>query len=128
MKIYVDEKPKNCFECLFSHNYGYDRYCKITHYPFEREEVKQIIDKKVPQPFVSYDCGDVYENCPLIEQKECVKREKGEWKCDRDGRIICSVCKKEATSFDDVYHDFETSWCTEDFCPHCGADMRSEQE
>lgn len=47
------------------------------------------------------------------------EREKGEWLADEfDEWYCCSVCHKGLTMFDGTY----------DFCPHCGADMRGEQE
>lgn len=38
---------------------------------------------------------------------------KGEWVMDEDGFPYCNKCG--------LYPDFTT-----DFCPHCGADMRTE--
>ena len=57
---------------------------------------------------------------PTVEPK------KGKWTKlnDEHGTIICSVCEEDA--FWEEYWDGIT-WYEFDFCPHCGADMREEE-
>ena len=51
-------------------------------------------------------------------------RERGEWKRQK-GRpeAICPFCEREV-----VYKVEDNRWWFEDFCPHCGADMRGVKD
>ncbi len=64
---------------------------------------------------------DMLEQMPSAQ----TERKKGKW-IDQDGGAFytmeCSECHKEPLL--DEYGDYVQS----DFCPHCGADMRGEQD
>ena len=57
------------------------------------------------------------------------KQKKGTWITDKYGHVVCSECKWNAPSIMvgclvDRHLDYDKS----DYCWHCGADMRGEQE
>ena len=61
---------------------------------------------------------DLIENTPTIEPE----REKGKWiPIDEDSDVYeCDVCR---TTYDTICGTFDLPY----FCPHCGADMRGDQ-
>ncbi len=58
-------------------------------------------------------------------------RERGRWLYDSgSGKYFCSACDEEALSFkkDTLGYGELYEVCLTDFCPHCGADMRGEED
>ena len=57
-----------------------------------------------------------------VSKKEKVEVKRGKW-VRQKGRpeAICSECGREV-----VYQIIDNKWRFENFCPHCGADMRKE--
>ena len=68
-----------------------------------------------------YDCKDaatsVLEDLPPAQSE----RKRGHWKLQKDGNAICSECGFAQVCAWDV-----EGW--DNFCHHCGADMRGEQD
>lgn len=66
-----------------------------------------------------YDTNSVLDSIDAQPTADVVEVKRGEWK--RKGQdIYCSVCGNES-----AYNPFGASKFS-DYCPNCGADMRSE--
>ena len=69
---------------------------------------------------------NVYENAEKLakyglERVPSIEPRKGRWIWTENDECICSECGEEdIMNFDGVY-------MMNDFCPNCGADMRSDQ-
>lgn len=57
----------------------------------------------------------------MIETQEVRPVVHGKWHLNRDGSAICSVCGRTQYNAWDL-----DNW--DNFCHHCGADMRAMQE
>lgn len=86
----------------------------------EREEAKEKAywHGDYPNGIEAVDVLDI----DAIPAADVVERKRGEWVKDSDGDEYCSICSRympvrEVTG-DPSAHDF---------CPNCGADMRSHQ-
>ena len=55
------------------------------------------------------------DTCPVKEKK------KGHWIHSRCDMYECSECGR-------IYTSFEIGECDAEFCPHCGADMRGDDD
>lgn len=62
----------------------------------------------------SIDCNDI-ARFPTIDPESL--RPKGKWKLNRDGSGTCSECHRTRNDVWDM-----DDW--DNFCSHCGADMR----
>lgn len=83
----------------------------------------RLIDADLLEPDADYDDGEYWavsmtqiQNVPTIEE-----RKKGHWIFLKNGNAICSECGFEQVSA----YDWD-NW--DNFCHHCGTDMREWQE
>lgn len=96
--VQIDMKmPENCEEC----------------------EIKSWDEDGYACPFSGIPTLNIgrQDDCPLVEVPE---RKEGHWKLLRNGNAICSECGFTQVSAWDM-----DGW--DNFCHHCGADMRGEQ-
>lgn len=77
MKIVVNKRPESCKECLFSHTFGYDRYCKITSFSFDKYNETIYADGKMVEE-TCYDYTMPKDLCPLITLEELEKSKNQE--------------------------------------------------
>lgn len=84
--------------------------CKL---PFNTSEIKVE---------VAHVCHYFINKAQTVSEKEKVDVKHGKW-VRQKGRpeAICSECGREV-----VYQIIDNKWWFENFCPHCGADMREE--
>lgn len=93
--------------------------------------MSDLIDRQAAIDAVNEGCQEwrgIFERCEeklLALPSAQPEHKKGKW-IDQDGGAFytmeCSECHKEPLL--DEYGDYVQS----DFCPHCGADMRGEQD
>ena len=67
-------------------------------------------------------CNDVQERCKYFKDKaDVVEVKRGEWKLHPDGSGTCSCCNRTQKAV----WDYDNK---QNFCGHCGADMRGKKD
>ena len=65
----------------------------------------------------------LYEMRPIMEKYIAkIERPQGEWVSGKRGELFCSVCGCSA-----LYHEYGEEQCSSDFCPNCGAEMKTDK-
>ena len=112
------ENIRAILECNFA---GFkDEYIEIA-----LDRIMEIINDAPEFKITEEQAIDkLHETGWLIEHdKEMTERPHGKW-IKQEWGYVCSVCgESNDYAYDNNIHKF-----TDNFCPHCGADMRGEEE
>lgn len=117
LKYMLDELTEPCEDCI-------SRQAVLDAFNLSEKTRKYGGDHSGYDTMMLYEIQDVIEALPSVQPI----RPKGEWK--KTPRAVmgegymwyCNKCEFE------VYQDSSRPYPSEKFCPHCGADMRGNNE
>ena len=94
--------------------HAYREWCLAMVGADDTRKVNEVFQKQ----YLCKVVKAVAENCSTIDPESL--RPKGRWKLNKDGSGTCSECHRTRNDVWDM-----DNW--DNFCSHCGADMREEK-
>ena len=87
------------------------------------EDVFRILDLVITDDSIKHTGKAIRKRLKELPTEDVEKVKHGCWKRQK-GRpeAICSECGREV-----VYQTIGNKWWFENYCPHCGADMRKKE-
>lgn len=88
----------------------------------KKEDVLKLLEKNsITKKVTLADGISIYDSVKNAPTADVVEVKRGEWKLHPDGSGTCSCCNRTQKSV----WDYDNA---QNFCGHCGADMRGEEK